>query len=63
MVLFFWLFPAANMKLVVRRSGQYGGGDVRGAPFKRSPPNKARIGDKDGKTLDSRFFELQFLLV
>ena len=51
------------MKLVVRRSGQYGGGDVRGAPFKRSPPNKARIGDKDGKTLDSRFFELQFLLV
>ena len=50
------------MKLVVWGSGQYGGGDVRGAPFKRSPPNKARIGDKDGKTSDSRFFKLQFLL-
>ena len=37
----FWDFLATSIKLVVQRAGQCGDGDVRGAPFKRSPPNKA----------------------
>ena len=30
----------------MKRAGQCGAGDVRGAPFKRSPPNEAWKGEK-----------------